>query len=113
MTDIISEDKNLYHGTSIENKDEIQKNRKFNLSRGERERVGSGIYFFIDEDDNIAESNARKWAEYIKNIKNRYIAVVIANLKVIDAVVLDLNDRNFRQQFHKYRQAIFNQIVLD
>ena len=113
MTDIISEDKNLYHGTSIENKDEILKNRKFNLSSGASEWAGSGIYFFIDEDDNIAESNARKWAEYIKNIKNRYIAVVIANLKVIDAVVLDLNDRNFRQQFHKYRQAIFNQIVLD
>ena len=110
MTDIISEDKNLYHGTSIENKDEILKNR---LSSGVSEWAGSGIYFFIDEDDNIAESNARKWAEYIKNIKNRYIAVVIANLKVIDAVVLDLNDRNFRQQFHKYRQAIFNQIVLD
>ena len=89
MTDIISEDKNLYHGTSIENKDEILKNRKFNLSSGASEWAGSGIYFFIDEDDNIAESNARKWAEYIKNIKNPYIAVVIVNLKVIDAVVLE------------------------
>ena len=28
MTDIISEDKNLYHGTSIENKGEITKKQK-------------------------------------------------------------------------------------
>ena len=48
MTDIISEDKNLYHGTSIENKGEILKNRKFNLSSSASEWAGSGIYFFID-----------------------------------------------------------------
>lgn len=29
MTDIISEDKNLYHGTSIENKGEILKTKNF------------------------------------------------------------------------------------
>lgn len=113
MTDIISQDKNLYHGTSIESKNEILKNKKFNLSIGTSEWAGSGIYFFIDEDDNIAENNAKKWAECIKNIKSQYIAVVIVNLKVINAIILDLNDRNFRQQFHKYREAIFNQIVLD
>ena len=45
---IISEDKNLYHGTSIENKGEILKNRKFNLSSSASEWAGSGIYFFID-----------------------------------------------------------------
>lgn len=69
MTDIISEDKNLYHGTSIENKGEILKNKKFYLSSGASEWAGSGIYFFIDEDDNIAVNNAKKWAEYIKDIK--------------------------------------------
>lgn len=53
--------------------------------------------FFIDEDDNIAENNAKKWAEYIKDIKSQYIAIIIVNLKVINAVVLDLNDRNFQQ----------------
>ena len=113
MTDIISEDKNLYHGTSIENKGEILKNKKFYLSSGASEWAGSGIYFFIDEDDNIAENNAKKWAEYIKDIKSQYIAIIIVNLKVINAVVLDLNDRNFQQQFHKYREAMFNQSVLD
>lgn len=45
MTDIISEDKNHYHGTSIENKGEILKNKKFNLSSGASEWAGSGIYF--------------------------------------------------------------------
>ena len=95
------------------NINEILKNRKFNLSSGANEWAGSGIYFFIDEDDNVAENNAKKWAEYIKNIKSQYIAIVIVNLKVINAVVLDLNDRNFRQQFHKYREAMFHQIVLD
>lgn len=94
MTDIISEDKNLYHGISIENKGEILKNKKFYLSSGASEWAGSGIYFFIDEDDNIAENNAKKWAEYIKS---QYIAIIIVNLKVINAVVLDLNDRNFQQ----------------
>ena len=113
MIDIISEDKNLYHGTSIENKREILKNGKFNLSSGTSEWAGSGIYFFIDEDDNIAENNAKKWAEHIKDIKSQYVAIVIVNLKVINAVVLDLNDRNFQQQFHKYREAMFNQSVLD
>lgn len=113
MTDIISEDKNLYHGISIENKGEILKNKKFYLSSGASEWAGSGIYFFIDEDDNIAENNAKKWAEYIKDIKSQYIAIIIVNLKVINAVVLDLNDRNFQQQFHKYREAMFNQSVLD
>ena len=113
MTDIISEDKNLYHGISIENKGEILKNKKFYLSSGASEWAGSGIYFFIDEDDNIAENTAKKWAEYIKDIKSQYIAIIIVNLKVINAVVLDLNDRNFQQQFHKYREAMFNQSVLD
>ena len=113
MTDIISEDKNLYHGTSIENKGEILKNKKFYLSSGASEWAGSGIYFFIDEDDNIAVNNAKKWAEYIKDIKSQYIAIIIVNLKVINVVVLDLNDRNFQQQFHKYREAMFNQSVLD
>ena len=69
MTDIISEDKNLYHGTSIENKGEILKNRKFNLSSSASEWAGSGIYFFIDEDDNIAENNAKKvYKKYKKPI---------------------------------------------
>lgn len=113
MTDIISEDKNLYHGISIENKGEILKNKKFYLSSGASEWAGSGIYFFIDEDDNIAENNAKKWAEYIKDIKSQYIAIIIVNLKVINVVVLDLNDRNFQPQFHKYREAMFNQSVLD
>lgn len=102
---------NLYHGTSQKSKESIIISRKFYLS--ENEWAGSGIYFFIDKNDDEEKENARRWAVEIKNINDDEVAIIIVNLDADQINMFDLTDREVQNNFHKYREETYKRIISD
>ena len=90
---------NLYHGTSQKSKESIIISRKFYLSENENEWAGSGIYFFIDKNDEEEKENARRWAVEIKNINDDEVAIIIVNLDADQINRFDLTDREVQKIF--------------
>lgn len=90
---------NLYHGTSQKSKESIIISRKFYLSENENEWAGSGIYFFIDKNDDEEKENARRWAVEIKNINDDEVAIIIVNLDADQINRFDLTDREVQKIF--------------
>ena len=65
-----------YHGTTLESAAKITETGKFNLSSGDKEWLGTGIYFFFDIDDALNWRNAE--------------AVIHAIIEVDSGAYLDL-----------------------
>lgn len=107
----ITNDRKLFHGTSKKSKEHILSDRKFFLSNKENEWAGTGIYFFIDDKDDVAEDNARKWSTCIKKVKESDLAVIVANVKTEEINLFDLTERELQQIFHYYREEMYKKAV--
>ncbi|WP_103867241.1 hypothetical protein [Aquimarina sp. I32.4] len=84
-----------FHGTSLENAKSIILN-DFKLSRGHKEWLGDGVYFFIDGISNNPSSQAEKWsiAHSWNKIEKKYsykrYSVIKCNIEVDNNNFLDL-----------------------
>lgn len=95
-----------YHGTSQACKDSILRTKKINKSSKENEWAGTGIYYFVDENE---EDLAEKCILWAKNVKGYKTAAVVKNvLKVDFEKILDLTIMEYRNQFQKYREYLYN-----
>ena len=113
MINKITSNTNLYHGTSKESKKSIIASKEFYLSQSDKEWAGTGIYFFIDQDDDSAKKNALCWAEKIKKLNSDDIAVITVNFDVDQIQLFDLTDRATQMIFHKYRETMYEKITQD
>src|SRR6056297_2107385 len=50
-----------YHGTSYESSEKILQSN-YELSLGDNEWLGSGVYFFLDGFSSVPKEQAKKWA---------------------------------------------------
>ncbi|MCD2348487.1 hypothetical protein [Clostridium guangxiense] len=98
-----------YHGTDYNGEKCIIRSRHFNLSNRDDEWLGSGIYFFIDENQNEAVSNALKWAINFKGFK--FYTVLQCNISIEKNRLIDFNnDETWRSLFHDYRKEVIKDI---
>lgn len=82
-----------YHGTSSESADNIIATNKFELSQGDKEWLGSGIYFYLNYEDAVLWTKSR-------NIKNP--AILHCLIEVKDNEWLDFDSdygKNIYQKF--------------
>ena len=100
-------DKWLFHGTSRENKKRIMKEKRFLHSNREDDWAGTGIYFFLEENEKDAKRNAEQWAGCIKRFPKCEIAILQVKIIVDEEKILNLTLREFQKIFHKYREAIY------
>lgn len=89
-----------YHGTSNEGEKGILKSRTFNPSVNDDEWIGKGIYYFINYK---AIENSINWAKNVKNFK--FYSIIESNICVEENKILDLDDPEYRELFHDYREA--------
>lgn len=84
-----------YHGTSISNAGEIIKNG-FEISKGDEEWIGDGVYFFLNGLSTKPEDQAEKWAiaqawdNKAKQLKYRRFSVIRSNIRTNEEFFLDL-----------------------
>ena len=100
-------DKWLFHGTSRENKKRIMEAKRFFHSNREDDWAGTGIYFFLEENEKDAKRNAKQWAGCIKRFPKHEIAILQVKIIVDEEKILNLTLREFQKIFHKYREAIY------
>lgn len=101
----------VYHGTSIDCGIKIIKYKYYIFSKGEREWLGKGAYFFID-DNNIyskAVENAKKWALNIKNFRDCYIIETI--IEVEEDKYMNLDKKEWKEFYHESRKEIIKNII--
>lgn len=95
-----------YHGTAQANKDSILRTKKINKSSEDTEWAGTGIYYFVDEDEKDLIEKCTLWA---KNVKKYKTAAVVKNVIEIESEkVLDLTIRELQSIFQKYREYLYN-----
>jgi len=84
-----------YHGTSLESAQSIQSS-KYDLSTGDEEWLGDGVYFFIKgissklEDLAVKWAISRAWDNKFKRNKYRNYCVLLSHIEVHDDNFLDL-----------------------
>ncbi|WP_246124856.1 hypothetical protein [Algibacter pacificus] len=84
-----------YHGTSISSAKEILKSN-YDLSIGDKEWLGNGVYFFIEGISSKPNGQAKNWAIAQSwdnvNKKNKYkeYCVIKSNIEVSEHNLLDL-----------------------
>ena len=104
MADIIRID--AYHGTARAKKDSILRTKKIFKSSKDNEWAGTGIYYFVDEDEKELIDKCTRWALNVKKYKT---AAVVKNLIEIDKdYILDLTIYEAQNKFHEYRQFLFD-----
>lgn len=104
MADIVRID--AYHGTASAYKDSILRTKKFCKSSNDNEWAGTGIYYFVDEDEDKLINKCTRWALNVKKYKT---AAIVKNLIEIDKdCILDLTIDEAQNKFHEYRQFLFN-----
>jgi len=99
-----------YHGTNFENKESIL-THNFNLSRGDKEWLGDGVYFFIEGLSNPIE-NAKKWAE-AEASRKKYTQLVVfeAIIEVEESKFLDLTTTEGMKIYGKIREGYIEKIT--
>jgi len=95
-----------YHGTDGHFADIIIKEKKFNISEKESEWAGSGIYFFISDDDSVqAKANALKWARRNRTFSSP--TILRATVKIENKKIFDLRKAYDQSVFEYYSEAYF------
>lgn len=95
-----------YHGTSYEARLQILSEHCFRESSEPNEWAGTGIYFFIEENE---KENAQKWAMYIKMFSRP--AIVKAKIEIDPSLIFDLTLEEHRVQFHRFRELYYKKAV--
>lgn len=104
-----------YHGTSKENAKLILV-QNFNISKGDAEWLGSGVYFFT-EGVSLPENNATKWAivSAWDNIMrcNKYsdYAVLSTEINISEKHFLDLTTKDGMNFFNYLRNSYIEKIA--
>ncbi len=74
-----------YRGTTVEKTELAIENRLFDISTGEDEYFGFGIYFFEDDRD-----EAFRFAQYVRKIPKENIGIITASIEVESQKIFDL-----------------------
>ncbi|RMD04889.1 hypothetical protein D9O40_00620 [Clostridium autoethanogenum] len=98
-----------YHGTDYNAEKCITKYKKYKVSNKDNEWLGTGIYFFIDKDKQKAIENAYKWAVNFKHFK--YYAVLRSLILVDEDKIINFNDEDWQEIYHKYREGKINETI--
>lgn len=94
-----------YHGTAVAYKDSILRTKKIKKSFSDNDWAGSGIYYFVDEEENELIEKCVLWSLNIKKYKT---AAVIKNvIEIEEEKILNLTDRFQQSLFQQYRQTLF------
>lgn len=102
---------NAYHGTNDFVRDKIVKEESFEISDSENEWAGSGVYFFVDTDDNVACHNAFAWAKNKKKLSVYNIGIVGVKIVYNSNEILDLCNDDQIKLFNEYRKRYFQRAV--
>ncbi|MHB9949476.1 hypothetical protein CF055_10435 [Clostridium botulinum] len=98
-----------YHGTDNSGAQSILRYKKYKASNKENEWLGTGIYFFIDENEKVAIENAYKWATNYK--KFRFYSVLKTIVNTNKDKIIDFNDPDWQWVYHKYREERINYTI--
>lgn len=98
-----------YHGTSKESANNILKYKIYIDSNSDSEWLGTGVYFFIDDDKDKAINNAKKWAINYK--KFSFYSVIETTMLTEEEKIIDLNDPEWQDLYHQYRNARIKEII--
>ena len=98
---------NAYHGTDINSKETILKEKFFIESSRDNEWAGHGVYFFIDKNEKVAQQHAYDWAKQFKKIRTDNIGIILAELEYTKEEILDLCDEEDVELFNEYRRCYF------
>lgn len=97
----------VFHGTDTHSKEKIIKEQHFIESSRDDEWAGTGVYFFIDSNENVAELNAYNWAKNFKDIPIYNIGILFAEIEYNNEEILDLTNDQDLQVFQEYRRICF------
>ncbi|EPY2286502.1 hypothetical protein ACTQ4P_18475 [Clostridium sporogenes] len=98
-----------FHGTDNSGAQAILRYKKYKASNKENEWLGTGIYFFIDENRKVAIENAYKWATNYKKI--RFYSVLETIVNTNKDKIIDFNDPEWQWVYHKYREERINYTI--
>lgn len=90
----------VHHGTSNDGERGIIKKKEFKSSIKDNEWLGHGVYFFNNKN---SIENGKLWAKHVK--KFSYYSIIEAELNVNKDKILDLDDEEWQEFFHEFREA--------
>ena len=96
-----------YHGTTKENALSIVRTRYFYKSRDERDWLGHGVYFFINEHKDKAIEQSKKWALR----KNAFYAVIEAEIRTDKNRTIDLDEQEWYEAFQEVREYLVKEVI--
>lgn len=97
-----------YHGTTKENALSILRTRYFISSCSERDWLGKGVYFFINQHKDKAIEQSKKWALLRKYT---FYAVLEAKIDAVEEKIMDLNDEEWFSYFQEFRNIIMEKVI--
>lgn len=100
-----------YHGTDVHCKKRIIDEQHFISSSRDNEWAGTGVYFFIDSNENIAQVHEYNWARNYKNIPIYNVRILFAEIEYNKDEIFDLSDEQDLEVFNAYRRSCFEKAV--
>ena len=104
-----------FHGTSVNSAKEILK-FNYNLSIGDNEWIGNGVYFFVTGISSVPAEQAKKWSiaqswdNILKSHNYKRYCVIKSSIEVDDSNLLDLTKSEGVEILNYFLQCFENKI---